>query len=448
MSEQTNVCEACGKSFDHEPIESPNGEQYCSDGCMGEHWSECAKCGDLTHRDDCEVVEDAVYCCTDCVYDSGYTRCEHCGDWVNENYDDYVYIDCAGTFCDYECASNAGFSQCERCGDWVSSYDIQSVGYDSWCEQCVDNGAWWCDECEEYVPHGRECGCGNNRNSTQTAGELFTCDRVRDYGWKPSPAFVKLDWEKSAKLFTGFELELDWNGGYRELDSDAAHVNEASERLIYCKSDCTCSGFEMVSHPFTYQWWRKNHKNIMELWKHLATEGYRSFHAANAGMHVHMSLEPWKRSQLLKFMEFFYRDENRQFMLGISQRKESRMRQWANLGVHPREYRHEARTKCKRTARSVAVNITRHTAEVRLFRGTLHPVSFQKNLEFVNAMYHFSRETSLRKTHFEDFLNWMERTDGYVNLRKFMDTSPRFRRLAFGSEQLTNDLRAEESAEL
>ena len=86
---------------------------------------------------------------------------------------------------------------------------------------------------------------------------------ILDYTIKPSPLFkvdLKKEKIKRENLYFGVELEVE------NMENTISN-NDMAERIIdygvYCKSDSSISnGFEVVTHPFTWDWYKDEGKDI------------------------------------------------------------------------------------------------------------------------------------------------------------------------------------------
>ena len=62
------------------------------------------------------------------------------------------------------------------------------------------------------------------------------------------------------------------------------------------------------------------------------------------------------------------------------------------------------------------------TLEIRIFQSNLKQNSFFRNLEFVDSVNHFIKETSINKLDFKDYLSWLikDTKKSYFNLYEFL----------------------------
>ena len=184
-------------------------------------------------------------------------------------------------------------------------------------------------------------------------------------------------------------------------------------------------------------------------WEDIALEHrdkLRGFSPSTTGMHVHMSKNAFTDNHLLKFMTMIY--EYKSFTCLISQRDSmSRMNQYARfkegtLGIVKNKMSNRIRDvkKAKRTDpdsvdfslrnrlihgdKYASVNLCHSdTVEVRVFKSNLIESSFRKNVEYLEALYHFTYNKpfyELKLNEFVDYIRCEEKQ--YRNLNTFLDS--------------------------
>lgn len=214
------------------------------------------------------------------------------------------------------------------------------------------------------------------------------------YSYNPHFIFYHLPEEKAwhNKLYFGIELEIEdkqnikWNTVIGNLPE-----------FVYCKSDSSLrNGFEIVSHPATFNW-LKQHKIQWDKVLNLRTQGFTSLETNTCGMHIHLSKSAFNSCHLYKFMRFIFR--NKSFIRYISQRNSAKeLEQWASLketsNISAKRAKYKGNLSCNR---HIGINLLRDTSiEIRIFKGTLIPDFFWKNIEFCKALYDFTFNTSLQ----------------------------------------------------
>jgi len=197
------------------------------------------------------------------------------------------------------------------------------------------------------------------------------------------------------RLFYGIELELstrsrrdaDEISAFLKHDMPYAHVGE----------DSSVSGFgmEIRFDPGTFSFWDGEREVVESVFGYLRNRPYtRSGVHADAGMHVHMDKDAFSRLHMYKFLSFVYGNE--EFSYLISGRSKSTLNRWSVLNTRePLVYK--AMQKGGQDCYE-ALNVGHsETIEVRLFQGTLHDKEFYKNLEFLDALYNYTLEESIRR---------------------------------------------------
>jgi len=126
-------------------------------------------------------------------------------------------------------------------------------------------------------------------------------------------------------------------------------------------------------------------------------------------------------------MKFFV--DNSDFVTKISQRKVDNLDRWAALTDNPREsteytqdkLMYKAKKKYGNSRRYLAVNLQNdNSVEIRIFRGTLNDSSFFKNIEFVQALFDYTKSITETDMSLKSFLSFIKDNNEYPYLRKFI----------------------------
>jgi hypothetical protein len=216
---------------------------------------------------------------------------------------------------------------------------------------------------------------------------------IESYSYKPRANYFMSNNEsfKDSPLFMGIELEIE-NECCRTKNSELSKMLESSH--LYFKSDGSLTdGFEIVSHPLSFSWIQENRSKFSEMLTRIKDNGFRSYDSNTCGMHIHLSKKNFGAWHLYRFLKFF--QENKEFIVAISQRKIDNLKRWANLEDETNDSLIYKAKKKDGYSRYVAVNLCNsQTIELRIFRGTLNENSFFKNIEFAHSVYMFSRDYS------------------------------------------------------
>lgn len=413
----------------------------CSDCYSSEGYQDCACCGYTTHPDDTSETEDGSVCgqcfedeyegCDDCesiVNDTRHIRdsdlCNQCARGVIEN----IITECNS------CSNEDGL-ECEECSSELEVvipivFNVNAFGIaDRW---------WSCATCGERrlgLPIGTNAQLAEML-ATEEYGEAI-CDRchsedgspvayrVLNYTHKPPPRFKRTDRDfDNRSLHFGTEVEVDVADG---VHRDAALVQlgpQDTARLFYCKHDVsTVAGFEIVTHPFTYDWMRQNPEAFQPMFD-LATL-MRGFESVKCGMHVHMSKDAFSELQMFKFMRFFHM--NTKFIRSLARRPKGRFDRWAQIVVPERSSLmrftlNKEHIDFKRGALNME---NKDTIECRIFRSSLAPTAYYGNIEFLQGLFDYTKncgvnDDQLTKDRFMDYI--YDRGKAYKNFVLLTET--------------------------
>jgi hypothetical protein len=384
-------CADCPTELTSEDYVDNNGDPICEE--CSENYYTCSGCSDVMHNDEVNYAEDDSYC-DDC-YSDRFMSCDDCGDTMRRD----------------------------------NSHCVQgrSGGERDVCENCRNSNYAWCTNCDEYVHDDNYAGndycysCSDDVDDDDDDEEQV----IKGYSYKPSPKFFKVS--ENDNVFLGIELEVE-----RGANSELNHTKMAQlieHDFLYFKTDGSLdNGFEIVTHPMTISYIKK-HKNVWaDILNQLRSNKYRSYDTRTCGMHIHISKNAFTTWHLYRFMKFFV--DNADFVTKISQRKIENLDRWAALTDNPHEsYKeytqdrlmYKAKKKYGNDKRYLAVNLQNDkSVEVRIFRGTLNDSSFFKNIEFVQALFDYTKSIAETDMSLKSFLSFIKDNNEYPYLRKFI----------------------------
>lgn len=297
----------------------------------------------------------------------------------------YIYEDdCAWCEDRQDYFYNSDLVMCEHCHDYFFENDVRADEY----------GDYYCENCEYFGDFGVE-----ERD-----------ERIRGYGDNPK---LKFFGNKKSNLFFGLEIEIEC---LRMEETEALDILEREE--LFFKEDASINeGFEIVTHPMQFDYIYQNDvfKDFEKLRKNL-----NSVRGHNAGgIHIHVSRNAFlNNNHLRKFLYFFNKKDNRNFILKISQRRESNLMRWADFGKNE-YYQNLSNLIDKSLGRYTAINLSNEdTVEIRIFNSNLREARILKNLEFVDAVFHFSR--NCKKMDKKEFIKFVKKSKKYANLNNFL----------------------------
>jgi hypothetical protein len=386
MSKQINLitgedeklkCCNCRQEIEDGDERTCDGKIYC-ESCFSDLFGMCEYCEEYFPIDDLREGETRRHArhtgmfCERC-WNNHFTDCADCGETVYVN--DSCTNDEGRTICQ-DCSEN--YFYCESCGRTLSN---DNYGGDERCEDCYR-------EQEE-----------ENTN-------------IHDYSYKPKPIFYGRLKDDDSFPFFGFELEIEGSKETADL---------ISQDWLYCKHDGSLeTGFEIVSHPLSFQWIKTNEDKLRGLLSKMRNAGMKSYNTTTCGIHWHVSKNQFSSLDIFKMLSFFY--QNQKFILKISQRKIGALRQWAGFDSSLHVCVCKAKEK-NNPRRYEAINLqNEHTIEFRIFRGTLHGDSFMKNIEFIHALCEFVKTAGLKDLTREKFIAFVATKKDYKNLDNFIQS--------------------------
>jgi hypothetical protein len=282
-----------------------------------------------------------------------------------------------------------------------------------------------CPNCKQSLRICIACGHHFFDSERATADRRGMCQQcfsdrscIKQYSYKPvakCKTSEKVEKSRSDSLFIGFELELENRSGRdftgtrqltHEVQADKLS-NIMGEGFIYFKRDGSLNnGFEVVTHPFSWQFYHDNKVKFEEMLIEAYKNGMRA--ERTCGFHVHMSRTAFGYGKLYKFVKFIYNLQNREFIRAISEREcDSSYATYRERDANNVVKFAKAKCNCSQDRHS-AVNATgSRTVEVRFFASTTNILSFFKNIEFVFALHEYVGTCSYEDINAIDFLNWL-----------------------------------------
>jgi|GEM_PF-5145120 len=370
---------------------------------------------------------------------SGYYAMNHdCimaeGEYLHEieDADDYVYdeIDEKYIFSDnaswVETGRDGYYTHDDNCSGCNGIYRYNSIWInDSYMERydlvhdCdgdirnIDDVYYWESDCEWH---------DEPENDDDDDDDDDDCDMdaacINSYSYRPSMKFHKLSNENENAPFFGIELEVERKNSNGLKHKYMAGMIEHDH--WYFKTDGSLTdGFEIVTHPMTFNYIQQSTKEFTNSLKLLVENGYNSYDANTCGMHIHISKNNFTTWHLYRFLKFFV--ENKEFIVAISQRKMEKLKKWANIeDDNDTSLIYKAKKKDGNSERYVAINLKNsQTIEIRIFRGTLNINSFMKNIEFAHALFMYTKEN--KDVTLDGFKLYIESSCDYSNLKKFIN---------------------------
>lgn len=261
---------------------------------------------------------------------------------------------------------------------------------------------------------------------------------VHQYNFKPSPKFYSTTYIDQ-KEYLGWELEVEAPG------IDVSEISrEFRNKHWYFKMDGSLQeGVEIVSHPASFSYLKQKQGTIESLLVGLTDSSCKSESTVTCGMHIHVSKNAISGLQLWKMLDFFRK--NKPFIYQMSGRTLRRqLNRYASLGgINKRTQPLMAKKYWDRASKYTAINIRpSQTIEFRIFKGTLNPHKFYKNLEFVDSLVQWTKNESLDRVTIANYCEFVEENKKrYPNVLKYMkDNDMIKRKLKRKSKELTIEM--------
>ena len=429
-------CAECGEYHNSDNMtETATGDFYCED-CKKQVLTQCDECGDWHLSDDMTEVDNITYC-ESCLDENTYT-CEHCDTRHHES--DMVWFSEGrneGMYCD-DCIDFVA-PQCNRCGTRYAWADcVETFDGDLICNDC------YCD----YYATCDDCGDIRDTDSMFFTDEAAYCEHcythnghddsiIRGYGEAPTLRFHDTDEdEDTSTIYMGVELEID--GGGKDHNNAKRIEDCFNEDHVYFNSDGSLNnGFEIISHPFTYDYYRN--EGLIDMYTDAMKEAkamhYRSHDTTTCGLHIHVGragLGVTQEEQDATLGKLWYlTDKFWPELVKFSRRTLDNLNRWAApLDVENADIEKDTPetigkkvTESGKNDRYHAINVQNSaTIEFRLFRGTLNIDTFTATIELVHGLVTFARGATMdacKAITFRDFISTVSKRNEYKELENY-----------------------------
>ena len=295
------------------------------------------------------------------------------------------------------------FGYCHDCDtleydeDMVTCYEDYGV-----CRSCCDDEYTFSEYRDTYVRY--------EDSDDENYDEDYRDDGVYDYSYdvmdRLSHTSTEDDNLQPNTPYYGIELEVEKRSSADE--NTASKIAECFQydipgmsEFALLKSDGSLSnGFEIVTAPATLNAHRKYWEKFF---KSEVIKEVKSWNTDTTGMHIHISRTAITNLEQGKILLFINAKKNEEFVNHIAGRSSD---QWAKKSD-------KKITDCLQSSdKYEAVNTShRNTIELRIFKGNLARLGFYRVLEFVDALVCWSKNTSIAKLSYLDFLKYMEQPE-------------------------------------
>ena len=298
---------------------------------------------------------------------------------------------------------------CPDCDEIEDTWSVTNDTDRRVCDDCLNNSYYWSHENESYYEYR-----GN-------APEHLNSYEDHPLFGENKNTLVRLG-SSEFGMFYGFELEIE-NENHDRV-RDALDLLDGGVYRVHDDGSLH-NGIEVVSYPMSGQFIRE--KLNLDWLRQFARRGWRSWDADGdtCGLHIHASRDGFSSDvHLFAFASFIYANERQ--MTTLAGRH-------SNYGSFSHDKRPPLALDVKKRAqfseRYVAVNLTNdHTAEVRIFKGSLNERRVRSALELVSGAVEFTRPLTIRDLNlgainWSAFVDFIRQTPDYFpNLISLIET--------------------------
>lgn len=360
-------------------------------------------------REDFEAIYDVCDCCGFAIEreesifceDDGSIYCDECAedeliycDFTNEFHfsDNMILLEDTEEYC-FEDYARRHFYRCYHCNSYYKrSYEGSYDDNDDWyCQNCFDNGYG-------YFYNNDDCDC------------------LDDYHYSKNNRTVEfyntLNETREIVPHMGFELEVD--KGIGSISDAIDEIRDLFPEYFFSfESDSSLdNGWENISQPASLSWHLDNMHYYKNMFNIITNEGFKSHDSGTCGFHIHIDKSYFGDkldSSEAKLLYLFQKHWD--CLLRFSRRTSGQVSDWA--GKYDKNYEGTLSQIVKKgksgcLTRYRAVNLTNsNTIEIRLWRGTMNPETFEATLKFTARLAEICKTiptVQLAKMSFSDLL--------------------------------------------
>jgi hypothetical protein len=357
----------------------------------------CKECGEEVLVNMLYKIKNGTLICKSCL-EKKYLKCYICGNYINVNKSfqkDHRF------FC--ESCFKKTFIKCHKCKGEINGLKETiktGIGGQKYCRKCFyeifnicrcchvtfylregmydDNGVFWCLRC------------------------FARMNIVHEYNYLPKLNFLSDKKEKNV-LFMGMELEVG-KTKYNENVHPKDFLNFLKKigvfGFYFLKRDSSISAFEIVSHPFSLLFAKKNMK-INEIVKWLAKKDYN---LSNCGLHIHLDRNYFDEMDIIKMRIFFSRFKNELFVISGRENPDN------EFCLYEKYCFKKMSSLFNQKGRHCAFNINtnKSTVEIRIFKGSFSYNLILSYLEFCQCLSGFVKSNDIDFTSHQKKKIWLE----------------------------------------
>lgn len=377
-------------------------------------YMQCADCSTIVHEIDAHYIEsEDHHVCESCLQDS-YIWSDLMSEYLPEDEAVRVYpSQRAYDHGDVEYATREFLRMGDfRWSDVADAYVHESVYVEEDDEDDEDD--WDSDDDDDYSRDGLRDYHGARR-------DFVIINKTPNVPFKGAPAL-------------GLELEVYANDSRRDAVTAVKEMQNVIGGLILERDGSLDEeqGFEIISDPLGFTEWQDFGPRLC---KTVSEEADCIAYTAEGQYGIHLTFDNTCLTALqqARMMMFMSSEENADFVRVIAQRKNiyrgdidigslgKEDQKIFRIGGLSNNYAKDERGRIKYDKNNNAmyvkqfvgkgkycpINLKGNLCEVRIFRATLHPESFMKNIEFIYAMIEWLRGSTGNSWHYMDFVKWL-----------------------------------------
>lgn len=350
-------------------------------------------------------------------------KCIYC-----ENTENLIEFD--GDYYCEDCYSEHFYS-CDDCGDTIPRDDIIHISDNHYvCQDCFDNSYHYCNDCDEIIhdddtywyndyPHCQYC-YNENHNSL-----------IVGYHHTAPFTFFNTPDDKQPNLYMGYELEIE-NTNY-DITNETLASFATDLKVQFAEDGSINRGFEIISHPLTYEKHLEEYEITKEVFNDLISRGARGDETNTCGLHIHISREPLKEDTIPKILLFMenYKNELINFARRGSNHYTSFISDYDSYEMKKPKKQDYIKSlsylkKCNPNTRYMALNLLpSKTIEFRLFKSTLNIETFYATLQFVYNLVSVCNENPTSEITWEKVITYTNEPylTSYLERRNLLTTN-------------------------
>jgi hypothetical protein len=245
--------------------------------------------------------------------------------------------------------------------------------------------------------------------------------RDRDYDITQAYPFGRLPFEPINSTYFGIELECYIKESYLDDTRGKRPFQIIEEKILkgsgVCKSDGSLkeNGVEINTIPMTLNYIQKT-DYFLNFYKQVKNM-LESYEQEETGIHIHISKNNLSKVDVMRIQQFINDEVNLNYIKKMA-------------GRNPNSYcevNNQLKLKTYKSGvfnskeKFLAVNILhKNSIELRIFKGTLNPITIHRQIEFCHALTNFVKNTSYLKLSSIDFIKYAsENKNSYPLLFEF-----------------------------